>query len=180
MEFADAVRQEIRREPPQFVAVELPATFENAYGRSVERLPKLSIIIYNSDAADEAVYVPVEATDPFVEALRSAREFGIPAAFLDPDLSDRPHVEDVYPDAYAVTRVGLQKYVESYRMQARESDDALLVHAEGAAWKLQGCDPDAEILVVVSLNLLDPLLEAMERPQTQPLRKSTRRATCAP
>ncbi len=175
MEFADLVRQEILREPPQVVAVELPVTLESAYARSVERLPELSIIIYDSDAADEAVYVPVEATDPFIEALRSAREAGIPSAFLDPDLSDKPHVEDVYPDSHAVTRIGIQKYVESYRMQARTTDDTLLIHAEGAAWKLQGCDPEAEILVVVSLNLLDPLLEAMERPQAQPLRKSARR-----
>lgn len=175
MEFADLVRQEILRERPQLVAVELPVTLESAYTRSVQRLPELSIIIYDSDAADEAVYVPVEATDPFVEALRSAREAGIPTAFLDPDLSDKPHVEDVYPDSYAITRIGIQKYVESYRMQARATDDTLVVHAEGAAWKLQGCDPEAEILVVVSLNLLDSLLEAMERPQTQPLRKSARR-----
>ncbi|MDA1237122.1 MAG: hypothetical protein O3A53_20310 [Acidobacteria bacterium] len=175
MEFAEAVRQEILREPPQLVAVELPATLEDAYGRSVQRLPELSIIIYDSDAGDEAVYVPVEATDPFVEALRSAGELGIPSAFLDPDLSDKPHVEDVYPDTYAATRIGLQKYVESFRMQPRESGDTLLIHAEGAAWKLQGCDPEAEILVVISLNLLDPLLEAMEQPQTQPLRKSARR-----
>jgi hypothetical protein len=173
--FADAVRQEILREPPQLVAVELPVTLESAYGRAVQRLPELSIIIYDSDAGDEAVYVPVEPTDPFVEALRSARESAIPSTFLDPDLSDKPHVEDAYPDSYAVARVGLQKYVESFRMQPREADDTLLIHAEGAAWKLQGCDPLAEILVVVSLNLLDPLLEAMERPQAQPLRKSARR-----
>ena len=175
MEFAEAVRQEILREPPQLVAVELPATLEDSYGRSVQRLPELSIIIYDSDAGDEVVYVPVEATDPFIEALRSAGELGIPSAFLDPDLSDKPHVEDVYPDTYAVTRLGLQKYVESFRMQPRASDDTLLIHAEGAAWKLQGCDPEAEILVVVSLNLLDPLLEAAEQPQAQPLRKSARR-----
>ena len=55
MEFAQAVRQEILREPPQLVAVELPVTLENAYVRCVERLPELSIIIYESDAGDEAI-----------------------------------------------------------------------------------------------------------------------------
>lgn len=174
MEFAQEVRKEFECEPPQLVAVELPVTLEEAYTKSVHRLPELSIIIYDSDATDEVVYVPVEATDPFVEAMRSAQELDVPVAFLDPDLSDRPHVEDAYPDSYALTRIGLRKYVESYRMQPREIDDSIRVHAEGAAWKLQGCDPEAEILVVVSLNLLDPLLEAMERPQTQPMRKTRR------
>ena len=36
------------------------------------------------------------------------------------------------------------------------------------AWKLQGADPDARIVAVVSLNLLDPLLDAMETPQEAP------------
>jgi hypothetical protein len=174
MEFAKEVRKEILLERPQLVAVELPATLEAAYIKSTGRLPELSIIIYDSDATDEVVYVPVEATDPFVEAIRSAQELEVPVAFLDPDLSDRPHVDDAYPDSYALTRIGLRKYVESYRMQPREADEAIRIHAEGAAWKLQGCDPEAEILVVVSLNLLDPLLEAMERPQAQPMRKASR------
>ncbi len=175
MEFAQEVRNEILSEPPQLVAVELPATLEDAYTKSAQRLPELSIIIYDSDATDEAVYVPVETTDPFVEAVRSAHEIDVPLAFLDPDLSDRPHVEDAYPDSFALTRIGLRKYIESYRMQPRDTGEAIRVHAEGAAWKLQGCDPAAEILVVVSLNLLDPLLEAMERPQAQPMRKALRR-----
>jgi hypothetical protein len=36
------------------------------------------------------------------------------------------------------------------------------------AWRLQGADPAAEVFAVVSLNLLDALLEAMEQPQEQP------------
>jgi hypothetical protein len=39
------------------------------------------------------------------------------------------------------------------------------------AWKLQGVDPLAQVLVVVSLNLLDPLLDAMEAPQDPPSRR---------
>ena len=38
------------------------------------------------------------------------------------------------------------------------------------AWKLQGSDPMANVFVVVSLNMLDPLLDAMEVPQEQPSR----------
>jgi hypothetical protein len=40
--------------------------------------------------------------------------------------------------------------------------------AGGIAWKLQGADPEARVLVVLSLNLLDPVLDAMERPQPEP------------
>jgi hypothetical protein len=40
------------------------------------------------------------------------------------------------------------------------------------AWKLQGAHPEARVIVVVSLNLLDPLLDAMQVPQEPPRRKS--------
>ncbi len=173
MELAQAVLEEIVREPPGLVAVELPATLETPILRAVGRLPQLSVVIYQT-AESEAVYVPVELTDPFIEGLRTARELGLQTAFLDPDVSERPHIGDVYPDSYAIERIGLEKYVESYRLTPRATDREIAVHAEALAWKLQGCDPEAEILAVVSLNLLDPLLEAMERPQTQPLRKVER------
>jgi len=175
LEFAAELRREMLREKPRVVAVELPVTLEEAYRRAVERLPELSVIIYDDEGEDRAVYLPVEASDPFVEALRTAREIGAETVFLDPDLGERPHVEEAYPDPYAVQRIGLEKYVEAYRVFPQPRSPELAVHAEGLAWKLQGVDPEASVLVVVSLNLLDPLLEAMERPQAQPLRKVRRK-----
>ena len=174
LEFAEAVREEIKREQPDVIAVELPATLEKPYLRGVERLPEISIIVYDDQADERAVYVPVEPTDAFVEALRLAKELKLETAFLDPDLTERPHLPEAYPDPYAIARIGLAKYVENYRLHAGKNREAA-VHAEGVAWKLQGCDPEAEILVVVSLNLLDPLLEAMQGPQTQPMRKVRRK-----
>ena len=178
MEFAAAVREEILREPPSVVAVELPATLAKTILQAVDRLPELSAALYQT-AETEAVYVPIEVTDPFIEALRTARELNLETAFLDPDLGERPHVEDVYPDSYALERIGVGKYIESYRLAPRTEEPDVAIHAEGFAWKLQGCDPSAEILAVVSLNLLDPLLEAMEQPQAQPLRKVLRKGVRA-
>jgi len=174
LEFASLVREEILREPPDVLAVELPVTLEETYLRAVDRLPEISVVIYDDEGADQSVYIPIEPADPFIEALRSAREKKIETAFLDPDIGERPHLDDVYPDSYALPRVGLQSYVGRYRAWPRPRTQQVAVHAEGLAWKLQGMRPDAEILVVVSLNLLDPLLDAMESPQTQPMRKAKR------
>ena len=175
MEFAELVHEEILRHKPRVVAVDLPVTLEAAYGRSVDRLPELSVIIYDDEGEDRAVYMPVEPCDPFVEALRSAREVGAEAVFLDPDVSDRVPLDDAYPDSYAVRRIGIEKYVESHRVNPRPRSNELTVQAEGLAWKLQGTDPEASVLAVVSLKLLDALLDAMEHPQTQPLRKVRRK-----
>ena len=176
MEFAEHVRRGLLEEKPKLVAVELPLTLEAAFQRAVDRLPELSVIIYEEEnKKDRAVYLPVEVSDPFVEALRTAREIGAQTAFLDPDISVRPHVGELYPDPYAVTRLGLARYIDSYRgcRGARAGDWA--VHAQGLASKLQGLDPSTPTWAVVSLNLFDPLLDAMEHAQVQPLRKVRRR-----
>ncbi len=172
LEFAGELRRAILRERPQVVAVELPVTLEAAYLRAVDRLPRISVIFYSSEQEEsEAVYVPVEPADPFMEAIRTGREIGAEIVFADPDSGERPHLPDAYPDTSAIRAIGLAKYVDSYRVFPQPRSEAIERHAEGIAWKLQGTDPLARVLVVVSLNLLDPVLDAMERPQAQPLVK---------
>ena len=173
MEFAEEVRKTILSERPQVVAVELPATLDSSFLRAVERLPELSVILYSAKA-EETVYVPVEITDPFIEAIRSAQEIGAEVFFVDPDVGDRPHLSDLYPDSYAVLRLGHASYVERYRIHPQPSSFELERHAGGIAWKLQSCDPLAEVLVVISLNLLDHVLDAMQQPQAEPLARVRR------
>jgi len=170
LEFAAEVRRIIVAESPGVVAVELPATLEAPWLRAVTRLPELSVIFYQDEEGgdNDAVYVPVEPADPFTEALRTAREIGAQVVFCDPDAGPRPHLRDVYPDPFAIRQIGLDRYLEAYRVfpQVRSTD--LERHAAGIAWKLQGANPLEKMLVVISLNLLDPVLDAMEEPQEQP------------
>ncbi|HYA18991.1 MAG TPA: hypothetical protein VEF06_16070, partial [Bryobacteraceae bacterium] len=96
LEFAAEVRRRILAARPAVVAVELPATLEEPYLEAVRRLPQISVIFYNLTAAgrsvytsdsesEQAIYVPVEPADPFVEAIRSAQEVGAQVVFADPD-----------------------------------------------------------------------------------------------
>ena len=169
LEFAIEVRQAILAERPEVVAVELPGWLAGAYLRAVRRLPQISVIVY-PDAADEerGVYVPVEPADPFTEAVRTALEIGAEVVFAEPDFGDRPHLVEAYPDPYAIRWLGWDKYVELYRVHPAERGEAVTAHARGIAWKLQGTDPEARVVVVVSLNLLDAVLDAMEEPQEPP------------
>jgi len=169
LEFARAVRRAILDERPKVVAVELPATLESVYLQAVKRLPQMSVILYaDQEDEDQAIYLPIEPADPFVEALRTAREVYAQVVFLDPDANERPHVPDRYPDTYALNTITTEQYVEAYRIDPQERSEQVARHADGIAWKLQGADPMASTLVVLSLNLLDPVLDAMERPQAQP------------
>ncbi len=176
MEFALEARKAILREKPQVVAIELPATLEAAYLRAVARLPELTVLLYPDDNDEEGrIYVPVEPADPFTEAIRTAQEAGAEALFADPDLGERPHLPDRYPDPYSLRHIGLEKYIEAYRVYPQPRSEAIREHAAGIAWKLQGTNPLDRVLVVVSLNLLDPLLDAMEQPQEEPKKRRRRR-----
>jgi hypothetical protein len=178
LEFAIEVRQAILREKPQVVALELPIALQQYYVRAVARLPEMSVIFYPDetaqDNAERAIYVPVEPADPFVEAIRTAMETGADVVFADPDSGERPHLKDTYPDPYSIRHIGYEKYVEAYRVYPQERSDEIARHAGGIAWKLQGCDPLARVMVVVSLNLLDPVLDAMDEPQAQPMSRTRR------
>jgi len=176
LEFAIEVRRAILRDRPQVIAVELPVTLQPAWLRAVERLPQISLIFYPDESAggDRAVYVPIEPADPFTEAIRTGLETGAEIVFADPDAGERPHLKDSYPDPYAIRHIGLDRYVEAYRVYPQPRSADLARHAAGIAWKLQGTDPSARVLVVISLNLLNPVLDAMEEPQAQPLARTHR------
>ncbi len=173
MEFALETRQAILRARPNVIALELPVALQPAWMRAVERLPQMSAIFYPEAGADEeAVYVLVEPADPFTEAIRTGLEVGAEIVFAEPAAGTRPHLEDAYPDPYALRLIGLDRYVEAYRVYPQPRTEEIDRHAAGIAWKLQGTDPLARVFVVVSLNLLDPLLDAMEEPRAQPMARS--------
>ncbi len=180
LEFAVEVRQALLREKPGVVAVELPSTLQPAWMRAVRRLPEISVILYPDESQagrseeDKAVYVPIETTDPFTEAARTALEIDAEVLFADPELGPRPHLPDDYPDPYSIRHIGLSRYIEAYRVYPQPRSEDIARHAAGIAWKLQGANPEARVFVVLALNLLDPVLDAMEEPQAQPLARRRR------
>lgn len=168
MEFAELVRRRIQAVRPEVVAVELPAWLESHYREAVERLPQMSVILIREEGEEErGEYVVVEPADPFVEAVRSALEAGAELVFIEPP-GERPHLPDLYPDSAALLSIAYDKFVEAYRLQPQPRDDEIEELAAAMAYRLQGLDPTRESLAVLSLNLLDAVLDAMERPQKPP------------
>ncbi len=167
MEFALEVRRAILRDRPKAIALELPASLEPAWMKGITRLPAMSLIFYPADD-EQAEYVLVEPADPFTEAIRTGVEIGAEIVFADPEAAERPHVKDAYPDPYAIRFIGLERYVESYRLFPQPQSEEIARHAAGIAWKLQGADPEVDIFVVISLNLLAAVMDAMETPQEEP------------
>jgi hypothetical protein len=178
IEFAWRVRKYLLEHRPRVVAVELPSSLEEKYAAALVRLPQLSVILIEEQQAGQeegrASYIPVEPGDPFVEAMRTAAEIDAEIVFLEPATHEKPHLNDLYPEPYAVEIVGIDSYQEAYRVYPQPRTPQIEAHASAMAWKLQGADPLAKVCAVVSLNLLDPLLDAMEKPQDEPPAPRTR------
>lgn len=171
LEFAIRVRRYLLEYRPSVVAVELPSSLEREYDAALERMPRMSVIVIpdNGDEDEErATYIPVEPGDPFVEALRTARELQAEIVFLEPATHEKPHLVGTYPEPYSLELIGMEQYVEAYRVHPQPRSPELEAHAAAMAWKLQGADPLASVGVILSLNMLDPVLDAMEVPQDEP------------
>ena len=122
IEFAHLVRQAIDTMAPQAIAVELPATLEPKIRQAIERLPFLSVLLYETKRGD-SIYWVIEPADPLIEAVRYGQEKGIPIFFVDVDAGDYPLFRDPLPDPYAILRVGHASYYRSFR-------DHVLGHVE--------------------------------------------------
>lgn len=173
MEFAMEVRKALLKERPAVVALELPAFFGIRLYEAAARFPQISALVYpdrlgEQDENASAIYCILEPCDAFVEAYRTAHEIGAEVILIDPAVGERPHLPDDYPDTFAIQKIGLDHYIESYRLFPQQRNDEVNDFAAGLAWKLQGADPLQNVFVVVSLNMLDPLLDAMESPQDPP------------
>ncbi len=171
IEFSRRVRDYLLERRPRVVAVELPGSLEREYQAAVSRMPRMSVILIPEDTSENeeaATYIPVEPGDPFVEALRTAREIEAEIVYLEPATHEKPHVSAAYPDPHSLASIGLERYVEAYRVHARPRTPEIESHASAMAWKLQGADLFASICAVISLNMLDPVLDAMEVPQDEP------------
>jgi hypothetical protein len=171
LEFAWRLRKYLLEHRPRVVAVELPSSLERVYAKALARLPQMSVILIPEAAGDEddrATYIPIEPGDPFVEALRTARELESEIVFLEPASHEKPHLNDTYPEPYAVEIIGIDSYLEAYRVHSQPRTPQTEAHAAAMAWKLQGADPFAETCAIISFNMLDPVLDAMEAPQEPP------------
>lgn len=174
MEFAAEVRRAILAHRPRRIAVELPQTLKAATLRAVSRLPEVSVIVYPDSSGQGGVYVPVEITDPLMEALRSGQEVNAAVHFVDPDL-DRPvHPPENYPDSYAVRRIGYASYVDNWLACPRSANHQLQRQAQGMAWRLQSLPGRQAVWVVLSLNLFPLVMQALEKPQAEPLARQQR------
>ena len=121
LEFAECVRRAVDSLRPDVVAVEIPSSLEPVWVRAIDRLPAISVMLYET-AKGQTVYLPVHPGDPMVEATRLARERELRFACIDLDIDGYADYRDPVPDAYSLLRLGLPRVYDSFHEMRRKRD----------------------------------------------------------
>jgi len=121
LEYADLVRETMDRLEPDAVAVEIPSSLERTWLRGVDRLPSVSVMLYENRRG-RTIYLPIQPADPMAEAARTARARGLRIVCADLDVDDYADYRDPVPDPYALLRLGLPAVYEAFRALPRRSD----------------------------------------------------------
>ena len=174
LEFAWRVRRFLLERRPGVVAVELPSSLEKLYRKALDRLPQMSVILIPEDQLEDeeeprATYIPGGTRRPVCRGAAHRRGTWLAKSSslnLPPTKSRTSPI--LIPAAYSLEIIGVTAYIEAYRVHPQPRTPQLEAHAAAMAWKMQGADPLASVCAVVSLNMLDPLLDAMEVPQEPP------------
>jgi len=176
LESADAVRRALAASAPDAVAVEVPSSLQRVFLRAVDRLPSISVLLYET-ARGGTIYLPIQPADPAVEAARWARERGLPVACIDLDVDGYADHRDPLPDPYAMTRIGLPAYFEAVRNAELPTDplDARREAAMAFHTRALSAGGAARILVVCGLRHVSGLASALGAEQAAPLTPSVRK-----
>jgi hypothetical protein len=179
LEFADLVRRELAGHPPDAVVVEVPSSLERAWQQATDRLPAISVVLYEN-AAGQTIYLPVQPADPLVEATRRARELGIPAVCGDLDVDGYADYRDAIPDSYAALRIGHDRFYEAFRRRPRPADPADARREASLAYHARRLREEGagRVLVLCGMHHATGVEQALEQeqaiPLTPPLRKNVR------
>jgi hypothetical protein len=167
-EFTLAAAAAFRAIQPKAVAVEYPSQLQSLILRGIDRLPKISILLYGGSVRN---YIRIEPVDPFVEAVRLAKESDLPVHCIDLTLGDYPQVFDPLPDTYAISRIGHRKYCEEIFLHAQHlatEQDGMRESAMAFHLQQLYADQEGPILVLCGISHVQRLKHRLSNRQPQP------------
>ena len=116
LQFAREVRRAFQELQPDIVAVELPDLYYSDVIQGLERLPRLSLLCLQQ-SGEQLSYLPIFPSDSMIEALRLARSYQLPMAFVDLAVeSYQINVSPMaVPDDEAIGKTGLEAFYNALR-----------------------------------------------------------------
>jgi hypothetical protein len=179
LEAADQVRRAFHELEPDAVAVEMPSSLEQAWLRGIDRLPAISVLLYEN-VHDETIYLPIQPADPMAEAARAARERGLKLACADLDVDGYADYRDAVPDSYTLMRLEPATVHRVFRDLPRPADPTDARRETAMAYHARRLRDEGatRVLLVCGMHHADGVALALGSPLaiplTPPVRKNVR------
>jgi hypothetical protein len=178
VEFADGARLALEALQPDCVAVELPASLAPHVLRAVQRLPRASVLVYESSRG-VPLYLTTVPGDPLMEGVRWALEQAVPVHLVDVDLDAPMTWHERMPDSYAALLLGPQTYygqaVASGRF--READLSDRHRERGMAFRLARlAEQGGRVAFLCGMAHAERIRTDLRGPLTEPMDRVERRA----
>ncbi len=176
LEFGKIARRIFHHIEPDAVAVEFPATIQDAVLKGLERLPYLSVVLY-PEKSGRFVYLPLEPQDPLVAVAQLAHSSGLPLFFIDRDTEGYTRTRESLPDPYVAHRLGLAQYAKAYQDEfgGEDSSDQDHLREMTMAFHLQALSRKYKrILFVCGLAHYPVIRRLLQKPLAQPMARTKR------
>jgi len=176
LEYADYVRLALAEFAPDAIAVEIPSSLERSWLRGVDRLPQISVLLYET-AEERTIYLPIQPADALVEAARWGRENDIPVRCVDLDVDGYADYRDAVPDSYALLRLGLPSMLETFRGLERPNDPSDARREACMAFHAQQLRESGarRVLLLCGMHHVDGVIRELGREQAIPLTPPSRK-----
>jgi hypothetical protein len=179
LEAADQVRRAVHELDPDAIAVEMPSSLEQVWLRGIDRLPAISVLLYEN-ALGETIYLPIQPADPMVEAAREARQRGLKLACADLDVDGYADYRDAVPDSYTLQRLEPAAVHRVFRDLPRPADPSDARREAAMAYHARRLRDEGatRVLLVCGMHHADGVARALGStsaiPLTPPERKNVR------
>jgi len=168
-EFSLAARKLFEKLKPAAVALEYPFVLQDLIVKGIQRLPRVSIILYGQPRH----YIRIEPVDPFIELARLALENKITVRCIDLYLPDYPEISEPVPDTYAIRNIGHERYCKELLQRLpftsveedQQRESGMAFHLQELQQKVKG---SKKILVACGLAHFKGLREALQSSAPQP------------
>jgi hypothetical protein len=162
LDFVQEVRKAFYLNPPDVIAVEFPENLRFKIIEGVNRLPRISVVVYFDEFLKEQLFIPIVPSDSLIEAIRLSQEYGISVEFIDLFVKNYNPTFYSMPDSYALNHMSLKEFfslisqelkfetvaeiryqieeLEKIRKERKEFDDGELLESENSSSN-EGDDP---------------------------------------
>ena len=176
LEFGVIARRLFYQLRPDAVAVEFPNTIHSQIIAGLERLPFISVVLYQ-EKDGRHVYLPLEPQDACVAAAHLAHTNSVHLSLIDRDTEGYPRLPQALPDPYTVVRLGLRTYVEAYEKEFGQDEPLTTDHLREMtmAYHLQKLSAEHErVLCVIGLSHYPGVRKLLDRPLALPIGRTKR------